>query len=69
MVEARNVAIAKKLIPDLKHFWSRNEISFLVYILNKFKPKSGGKEVSVPLKDGLLFATLKLYYKTEIGVV
>ena len=33
------------------------------------RPKSGGKEISVPLKDSLLFATSKLRYNTKIGVV
>ena len=62
-VAATTVALVEKLVPNLNNFLVKKwDLQSLVYILNKFKPKSSGKEVSVPLKGLLL-------NETEIGVV
>ena len=59
VVGARKVAIAKKLILDLKIIGQETKYPFSLHFEQIWKPKSGGKEVSMPLKDGLLFATFK----------
>ena len=40
---------------------------FSLHFEQIWKPKSGGKEISVPLKDGLHLKLL--LYKMEVGVV
>ena len=59
--------LAEKLLPNLNNFWSISGTFILLYILNKFESLKVEEEVSVPLKDGLLFKPLR--YKMEIGVI
>ena len=50
--------LAKKLILNLNIIFGE-EMEFSLLLEQIEKPKSGGKEVSVQVKDGLLFATFK----------